>query len=111
MGLRKGRTDGDGDALGRDRGFIVVVVMPMPTVRMPTNTDLLAHFLVAAIGAGGVHPAGDALLKQVAERLIKVVGDREKIGRLGGDEFMIALPLKLMSADASPVRAVLRELP
>ena len=37
------------------------------------------------------HPAGDALLKQVAERLIKVVGDREKIGRLGGDEFQIIL--------------------
>ena len=37
------------------------------------------------------HPAGDQLLKQVAERLIKVVGDREKIGRLGGDEFQIIL--------------------
>ncbi len=35
------------------------------------------------------HPAGDALLKQVAERLIKVVGDSEKISRLGGDEFQI----------------------
>jgi diguanylate cyclase (GGDEF)-like protein/PAS domain S-box-containing protein len=35
------------------------------------------------------HPAGDALLKQVAERLIKVVGDRERISRLGGDEFQI----------------------
>jgi diguanylate cyclase (GGDEF)-like protein/PAS domain S-box-containing protein len=38
------------------------------------------------------HPAGDALLKQVAERLVRVVGDREKIGRLGGDEFQIILP-------------------
>lgn len=38
------------------------------------------------------HPAGDALLKQVAERLIKVVGDRDKICRLGGDEFQIILP-------------------
>ena len=38
------------------------------------------------------HPAGDALLKQVAERLIKVVGDREKIGRLGGDEFQVMFP-------------------
>jgi diguanylate cyclase (GGDEF)-like protein len=37
------------------------------------------------------HPAGDALLKQVAERLIKVIGDREKISRLGGDEFQIIL--------------------
>lgn len=38
------------------------------------------------------HPAGDALLKQVAERLVKTIGDREKISRLGGDEFQILLP-------------------
>lgn len=38
------------------------------------------------------HPAGDALLKQVAERLLTIVGDREKIFRLGGDEFQIILP-------------------
>lgn len=37
------------------------------------------------------HPAGDALLKQVAERLIKVIGDKEKVCRLGGDEFQIIL--------------------
>jgi diguanylate cyclase (GGDEF)-like protein len=40
------------------------------------------------------HPAGDALLKQVAERLLKVVGDPEKVCRLGGDEFQIILPDK-----------------
>ena len=38
------------------------------------------------------HPAGDALLKQVAERLVSAVGDKEKICRLGGDEFQICLP-------------------
>ena len=38
------------------------------------------------------HPAGNALLKQVAERLIRAIGDREKISRLGGDEFQILLP-------------------
>ncbi len=38
------------------------------------------------------HPAGDILLKQVADRLVRVVGDREKISRLGGDEFQIILP-------------------
>ncbi len=37
------------------------------------------------------HPVGDALLKQVAERLVKAVGDREKISRPGGDEFQIIL--------------------
>ncbi len=38
------------------------------------------------------HPAGDELLRQVGERLRKVVGDRGEIGRLGGDEFQIVLP-------------------
>src|SRR3546814_16329326 len=38
------------------------------------------------------HPAGDALLKQVAERLLKIVGDKEMVSRLGGDEFQIILP-------------------
>ena len=35
------------------------------------------------------HPAGDALLKQVAERLLRIVGDKERIFRLGGDEFQV----------------------
>jgi diguanylate cyclase (GGDEF)-like protein/PAS domain S-box-containing protein len=38
------------------------------------------------------HPAGDALLKQVALRLAHVVGDKERVSRLGGDEFQIILP-------------------
>ncbi len=37
------------------------------------------------------HPVGDALLKQAAERLAKIVGDAEKIGRLGADEFQVVL--------------------
>ncbi|GAA4644030.1 hypothetical protein GCM10023115_19900 [Pontixanthobacter gangjinensis] len=35
------------------------------------------------------HQAGDALLIEVAERLKNLVGDKGKIGRLGGDEFQI----------------------
>jgi diguanylate cyclase (GGDEF)-like protein len=38
------------------------------------------------------HPVGDALLKQVANRLLKTIKDKEKIFRLGGDEFQIILP-------------------
>ncbi|MFM6931936.1 MAG: EAL domain-containing protein [Novosphingobium sp.] len=38
------------------------------------------------------HPVGDALLKQVAERLRGVIGKDGEIGRLGGDEFQIILP-------------------
>lgn len=38
------------------------------------------------------HPAGDELLKQVADRLNSLVKDRGEVGRLGGDEFQIILP-------------------
>jgi diguanylate cyclase (GGDEF)-like protein/PAS domain S-box-containing protein len=39
------------------------------------------------------HPAGDELLKQVAQRLERILPDKSfEIGRLGGDEFQIMLP-------------------
>ena len=38
------------------------------------------------------HPAGDELLRQVADRLRSIVGNRGEIGRLGGDEFQVILP-------------------
>jgi diguanylate cyclase (GGDEF)-like protein len=37
------------------------------------------------------HPSGDALLKQVAERLEGSVGKHGRVGRLGGDEFQVIL--------------------
>lgn len=38
------------------------------------------------------HPVGDELLKQVAGRINKIVGNRGEVGRPGGDEFNIILP-------------------
>ena len=38
------------------------------------------------------HPVGDALLKQVAQRLTNVIGKTGQVGRLGGDEFEAVLP-------------------
>ena len=38
------------------------------------------------------HPAGDALLKQVAQRLERVIGPAGRCGRLGGDEFQVIVP-------------------
>ncbi|GGC17972.1 GGDEF domain-containing protein [Novosphingobium marinum] len=41
------------------------------------------------------HPAGDALLKQVSQRLQTTVGEEGRVGRLGGDEFKVILPGKI----------------
>jgi len=38
------------------------------------------------------HQMGDALLKQVGQRLQRSVGETGLVGRLGGDEFQIVLP-------------------
>ena len=38
------------------------------------------------------HPIGDALLRQVSERLKSVMGNHGQVGRLGGDEFKAVLP-------------------
>ena len=38
------------------------------------------------------HQAGDELLKQVARRLERIVGNQGEIGRLGGDEFQVIIP-------------------
>ncbi|MEM1133203.1 MAG: EAL domain-containing protein [Pseudomonadota bacterium] len=38
------------------------------------------------------HPVGDELLKQVAGRLAKVIGNHGQVGRLGGDEFQVVMP-------------------
>jgi diguanylate cyclase (GGDEF)-like protein/PAS domain S-box-containing protein len=47
------------------------------------------------------HPAGDALLCQVAQRLLRLVGTSGKVGRLGGDEFKIVLPSMTDKGDLS----------
>jgi diguanylate cyclase (GGDEF)-like protein/PAS domain S-box-containing protein len=38
------------------------------------------------------HPAGDALLKQVAQRLERAIDGLGRCGRLGGDEFQVIVP-------------------
>ncbi|NML94136.1 EAL domain-containing protein [Novosphingobium olei] len=51
------------------------------------------------------HPAGDALLKQVAQRLERVIGKHGRVGRLGGDEFKVILPGKTEREKLAPIAA------
>jgi len=44
------------------------------------------------------HPAGDALLKQVSQRLQRTVGKMGQVGRLGGDEFKVIIPSRVERA-------------
>ena len=45
------------------------------------------------------HPAGDALLQRVAERMLSVVRSSDVAGRLGGDEFAILLTPPVSEGD------------
>ena len=49
------------------------------------------------------HAVGDALLKEVAARLVDIVGTRGLVARLGGDEFGVLLPY---AGNARAARAI-----
>ena len=51
------------------------------------------------------HPAGDQLLKKVAQRLERGVGSAGRVGRLGGDEFQIILPGRIERAMLAQIAA------
>ena len=63
----------------------------------PVDSQSIALILLDLDGFKAVndtlgHPLGDALLIQVAQRLVRVVGEEGIVGRLGGDEFEIIVP-------------------
>jgi diguanylate cyclase (GGDEF)-like protein/PAS domain S-box-containing protein len=53
------------------------------------------------------HPVGDMLLREVAERLSHLIGEHGRVGRLGGDEFNVVLPL---TGDRERLSAIARAL-
>jgi diguanylate cyclase (GGDEF)-like protein len=58
----------------------------------PTALFLLDLDRFKAVNDTLGHQTGDVLLKQVAQRLLRAVGDAGLVGRLGGDEFKVILP-------------------
>jgi diguanylate cyclase (GGDEF)-like protein len=60
--------------------------------RGPTGLFLLDLDRFKAVNDTLGHQTGDALLKQVAQRLQRTVGDAGLVGRLGGDEFQVVIP-------------------
>jgi len=54
------------------------------------------------------HPTGDRVLIQFAELLAHEVREQDKIGRWGGDEFLVLLP-ETSESDASALLEVIRE--
>jgi diguanylate cyclase (GGDEF)-like protein len=61
-------------------------------MRRPTALFLLDLDRFKVVNDTLGHQTGDALLKQVAQRLSRGVGDAGLVGRLGGDEFQVVLP-------------------
>lgn len=55
------------------------------------------------------HPAGDALLKQVSQRLLRTVGEAGRVGRLGGDEFKVILPGRMGRGDLAQLARLIIE--
>ena len=70
-------------------GRTVTAYMPQ---RRPCATMLIDLDRFKQVNDTLGHAVGDALLKQVAARLVKVIGEKERICRLGGDEFQVMLP-------------------
>ncbi len=58
----------------------------------PTAMMLLDLDRFKAVNDTLGHLTGDELLKQVAQRLLRAVGEAGLVGRLGGDEFQVILP-------------------
>ena len=52
------------------------------------------------------HPTGDAVIRELVERLSEVLGQRGTVGRVGGEEFTILLPEVPLDAAAGIAEAI-----
>ena len=85
-------------------------------VRVPFEVERLADLgvLLVGIDTASIDPADSKTLPShqvIRQRGLRVLENLLLDAVPEGDYELIALPLKLMLADASPVRAILRDLP
>jgi diguanylate cyclase (GGDEF)-like protein len=93
-----------------------------------TLFDRLTHEIALASGSGGLlgvvyidldafksindtfgHPAGDAVLQEVARRMLAALRRSDTLARLGGDEFAVLLPGLGQRTDAERIASLLVE--
>ena len=77
--------------LARQSGFHPTVLLLLDLDRFKAVNDTLGH------------QVGDELLKQVAQRIQRVVGSDGAVGRLGGDEFKVILANDNARRDAEAI--------
>lgn len=76
-----------------ETGKLLEQAMASPTgTARPTGLLLLDLDRFKNVNDTLGHPAGDELLKQVSQRLLRIIDKAGQVGRLGGDEFKIVLP-------------------
>src|SRR5690606_15391928 len=56
------------------------------------------------------HTAGDEILKQVTERLRRILTEDQAMGRMGSDEFIILFPNMTISEARSTAQRIIGEL-
>jgi diguanylate cyclase (GGDEF)-like protein len=86
--------DGLTGLANRQRMRVSLDKMLAPHGARPSTTSLFLLDLdrFKAVNDTLGHQMGDALLKQVGQRLQRAIGEAGLVGRLGGDEFQVLLP-------------------
>ncbi|WP_419826448.1 putative bifunctional diguanylate cyclase/phosphodiesterase [Sphingomonas sp.] len=81
----------------RQSGFDPTALLMLDLDRFKAINDTLGHLI------------GDELLKQVAQRLERIIEKTGVVGRLGGDEFQVILASESARNDAEPVARTIIE--